>query len=251
MQLSQIYNYVLWFRFIITDIYLLWCAWLLLPNASKWIQHGKYCCTFCLDCFLEPVIFIIQSLAIWSRSSSSTSNCLFEYPLLYNPVDSYLESLFKIYFSTLLFYSYLNRCILSWTHTFHIFTFFFHIFFYIFYMTVSFYPSHSKELELFIFFVCLPSTFFFVYRKKDEYWQMGEIIFTLINRRWGEKCIAYAESHDQALVGDKTIAFWLMDKVIISYSCRRIYAFHLVCKHCAVWFFGCFNLESFKPLFAW
>jgi 1,4-alpha-glucan branching enzyme len=27
-----------------------------------------------------------------------------------------------------------------------------------------------------------------------------------------EPTIAYAESHDQALVGDKTIAFWLMDK---------------------------------------
>ena len=27
-----------------------------------------------------------------------------------------------------------------------------------------------------------------------------------------ENCIAYAESHDQALVGDKTLAFWLMDK---------------------------------------
>ena len=24
--------------------------------------------------------------------------------------------------------------------------------------------------------------------------------------------MGYAESHDQALVGDKTIAFWLMDK---------------------------------------
>lgn len=24
--------------------------------------------------------------------------------------------------------------------------------------------------------------------------------------------MAYAESHDQALVGDKTLAFWLMDK---------------------------------------
>ncbi|XXG64978.1 hypothetical protein AAC387_Pa05g2792 [Persea americana] len=51
-----------------------------------------------------------------------------------------------------------------------------------------------------------------ILKKKDEYWQMGEIILTLTNRRWGEKCIAYAESHDQALVGDKTIAFWLMDK---------------------------------------
>ena len=30
--------------------------------------------------------------------------------------------------------------------------------------------------------------------------------------RYGEGHVAYAESHDQALVGDKTIAFWLMDK---------------------------------------
>uniref|UniRef100_A0A4W6C238 1,4-alpha-glucan branching enzyme n=1 Tax=Lates calcarifer TaxID=8187 RepID=A0A4W6C238_LATCA len=47
---------------------------------------------------------------------------------------------------------------------------------------------------------------------KDEDWSMGNIVYTLTNRRYGEKCIAYAESHDQALVGDKTLAFWLMDK---------------------------------------
>ena len=46
----------------------------------------------------------------------------------------------------------------------------------------------------------------------DEDWNMGIIVHTLTNRRHGERCIAYAESHDQALVGDKTIAFWLMDK---------------------------------------
>ncbi|XP_074048398.1 1,4-alpha-glucan-branching enzyme isoform X3 [Macrotis lagotis] len=46
---------------------------------------------------------------------------------------------------------------------------------------------------------------------KDEDWNMGNIVHTLINRRYLEKCIAYAESHDQALVGDKTLAFWLMD----------------------------------------
>ncbi|XP_012500199.1 PREDICTED: 1,4-alpha-glucan-branching enzyme [Propithecus coquereli] len=46
---------------------------------------------------------------------------------------------------------------------------------------------------------------------KDEDWNMGNIVFTLTNRRYLEKCIAYAESHDQALVGDKTLAFWLMD----------------------------------------
>ncbi|KFK36343.1 hypothetical protein AALP_AA4G110200 [Arabis alpina] len=49
-------------------------------------------------------------------------------------------------------------------------------------------------------------------KKRDEDWQVGDIVFTLTNRRWGEKCVVYAESHDQALVGDKTIAFWLMDK---------------------------------------
>jgi 1,4-alpha-glucan branching enzyme len=48
--------------------------------------------------------------------------------------------------------------------------------------------------------------------KGDDEWDMGNIVHTLTNRRHGEKSIAYAESHDQALVGDKTLAFWLMDK---------------------------------------
>lgn len=46
----------------------------------------------------------------------------------------------------------------------------------------------------------------------DEDWNIYEIWETLTNRRYGERTLAYAESHDQALVGDKTIAFWLMDK---------------------------------------
>ncbi len=48
--------------------------------------------------------------------------------------------------------------------------------------------------------------------KPDESWNIHEMWHTLTNRRWKEKTIAYAESHDQALVGDKTLAFWLMDK---------------------------------------
>ncbi|TRM68156.1 glycoside hydrolase family 13 protein [Schizophyllum amplum] len=48
--------------------------------------------------------------------------------------------------------------------------------------------------------------------KADDEWDLGNIVHTLVNRRHGEKSIAYAESHDQALVGDKTLAFWLMDK---------------------------------------
>jgi 1,4-alpha-glucan branching enzyme len=43
---------------------------------------------------------------------------------------------------------------------------------------------------------------------RDDEWDLGSIVFTLTNRRWQEKTIAYAESHDQALVGDKTLAFW-------------------------------------------
>lgn len=47
---------------------------------------------------------------------------------------------------------------------------------------------------------------------RDEDWRMSDMFSTLCNRRHLEKHVAYAESHDQALVGDKTIAFWLMDK---------------------------------------
>jgi 1,4-alpha-glucan branching enzyme len=48
--------------------------------------------------------------------------------------------------------------------------------------------------------------------KTDDQWNINEMWETLSNRRYGERTIAYAESHDQALVGDKSLAFWLMDK---------------------------------------
>ncbi|KAL3476077.1 1,4-alpha-glucan-branching enzyme [Aspergillus californicus] len=48
--------------------------------------------------------------------------------------------------------------------------------------------------------------------KEDAEWDIGNLAFTLTNRRHGEKTIAYAESHDQALVGDKTLMMWLCDK---------------------------------------
>ncbi len=58
--------------------------------------------------------------------------------------------------------------------------------------------------------------------KKDEEWSVGDMWYTLINRRYGESNIAYAESHDQALVGDKTIAFRLMDAEMYTHmSCDR------------------------------
>ena len=48
--------------------------------------------------------------------------------------------------------------------------------------------------------------------KPEEQWQLGDIYHRLLDRRHGEKHIGYVESHDQALVGDKTVAFRLMDK---------------------------------------
>ncbi|MEZ5081946.1 MAG: alpha amylase C-terminal domain-containing protein, partial [Bacteroidales bacterium] len=47
---------------------------------------------------------------------------------------------------------------------------------------------------------------------KDEDWNIFEMWNVLNDRLRYVKTVAYAESHDQALVGDKTIAFRLMDK---------------------------------------
>lgn len=40
----------------------------------------------------------------------------------------------------------------------------------------------------------------------DEHWSMGHIAHSMTNRRWKEKVIGYVESHDQAIVGDQTMA---------------------------------------------
>ncbi|MBQ2091404.1 MAG: alpha amylase C-terminal domain-containing protein [Bacteroidales bacterium] len=48
--------------------------------------------------------------------------------------------------------------------------------------------------------------------KSDEQWSPGEMWYELTNKRADEKTISYAECHDQALVGDKTIIFRLIDK---------------------------------------
>lgn len=46
----------------------------------------------------------------------------------------------------------------------------------------------------------------------DEAWSVNSIFHEMTNHRAEEKTINYAESHDQALVGDKTIIFRLADK---------------------------------------
>lgn len=50
--------------------------------------------------------------------------------------------------------------------------------------------------------------------KKDEDWHPTSIFWELTNRRADEKTISYVESHDQALVGDKTVIFRLIDSAM-------------------------------------
>ncbi len=47
--------------------------------------------------------------------------------------------------------------------------------------------------------------------RRDEDWDLGRLWYELTIRRPGEKNIGYAESHDQALVGDKTLLFRMCD----------------------------------------
>jgi 1,4-alpha-glucan branching enzyme len=46
----------------------------------------------------------------------------------------------------------------------------------------------------------------------DEQWNVAEIWREISSRRVDERTVGYAESHDQALVGDKTLIFWLADQ---------------------------------------
>lgn len=54
----------------------------------------------------------------------------------------------------------------------------------------------------------------YIKEKRDEDWNMSELFYELTSHRPEERTINYAESHDQALVGDKTIMFRLADKEI-------------------------------------
>ncbi len=51
----------------------------------------------------------------------------------------------------------------------------------------------------------------------DEKWHIGDLWHELTNRRRDEKTISYAESHDQALVGDKTLIFRLIGSNMFSH----------------------------------
>ena len=62
---------------------------------------------------------------------------------------------------------------------------------------------------------------------KDEEWNVGQIFHELTSHRADEKVVSYAESHDQAMVGDKTIIFRLLDKEMY-FSMRKDQPNHAV-----------------------
>ena len=69
---------------------------------------------------------------------------------------------------------------------------------------------------------------------QDEFWNIEKMWAEMCLRRPGEKSVAYVESHDQALVGDKTIMFRLadasmytdMDKICHNPTIDRAIALH-------------------------
>ena len=46
--------------------------------------------------------------------------------------------------------------------------------------------------------------------KPDEFWDMGNMAYELLNRRKDERTVSYVECHDQAIVGGQTAIFRLM-----------------------------------------
>lgn len=60
-----------------------------------------------------------------------------------------------------------------------------------------------------------------VSEQADEDWRVGDIWYQLTNRRDDEKTISYAESHDQALVGDKTLIFRMADSEMYWHMARE------------------------------
>ncbi|MBQ9583317.1 MAG: alpha amylase C-terminal domain-containing protein [Bacteroidales bacterium] len=59
----------------------------------------------------------------------------------------------------------------------------------------------------------VPDMWIKIIKETDDHdWSMGNLWYELTNKRADERTVSYAECHDQALVGDKTIIFRLIDK---------------------------------------
>ena len=59
-------------------------------------------------------------------------------------------------------------------------------------------------------------------KQPDEQWDMAHMWYELTTRRPGEYSVGYCESHDQALVGDKTIIFQLADAEMYTAMSKEI-----------------------------
>jgi len=59
----------------------------------------------------------------------------------------------------------------------------------------------------------------------DENWDMGTLLHELTQHRPEEKIISYCESHDQALVGDKTLIFRMIDAEMYTGMSRDHHSF--------------------------
>ena len=57
----------------------------------------------------------------------------------------------------------------------------------------------------------LPDMWIKATKTQDEFWDINKMWGDMCLRRPGENSVAYVESHDQALVGDKTMIFRLAD----------------------------------------
>ena len=59
----------------------------------------------------------------------------------------------------------------------------------------------------------------------DENWDMGNLMHELTQHRPEEKIISYCESHDQALVGDKTLIFRMIDAEMYTGMTKSYHSF--------------------------
>ena len=59
----------------------------------------------------------------------------------------------------------------------------------------------------------------------DENWDMGKLMYELTQHRPEEKIISYCESHDQAMVGDKTLIFRMIDAEMYSGMAKSVHSF--------------------------
>lgn len=59
--------------------------------------------------------------------------------------------------------------------------------------------------------------------QRDEQWSMADLWKVMNDRLFDVKTVAYCESHDQAMVGDKTIAFRLMDKTMYNSMLKQVH----------------------------